>query len=192
MKSKEEVKDIISSAPTAKSYRPEHHRVSNITAGRVFAWLLILSGLACVLLTGVVYHALPFLLGGLMVVLGLNRFVCGIWTKEYQTKETKLTANGIVYFTLGVVILCHYRDADAVIGSIWGFLGLMKGSEAINSALYSLSHKGPFVGEGLQGAVELALGILLLVDPASAVEHHVFLLGLELVAVGWQILREMR
>ena len=92
---------------------------------------------------------------------------------------------------LGLVILFHHANADAVIGSIWGILGLMKGSEALNGALFHASRKEPFVALGIQAIIEVALGFLLLVDP-SAVEHHVLLLGLELVAVGWQTLRESK
>ena len=90
------------------------------------------------------------------------------------------------------MILFHHANADAVIGSIWGILGLMKGSEALNAALFSLSRKQPFLAKSAQAVIELLLGFLLLIDPASAVRHHVFLLGLELVLVGWQSLRELK
>ena len=126
-----------------------------------------------------------------MMAIGTTHTVCGLWSKEYQSRETKLTANGIVYVALGLVILVHHTDADSVISGIWGVLGLMKGSEALNGALYRASQKEAFVALGLQAVIEVALGFLLLLDP-SAVKHHVLLLGLELVAVGWQTLRESK
>lgn len=190
MKSREEVRSIIENAPAARAYNKKPHHFSNQTIGRIFASLLILSGAACLLLTRQVYRVLPYILGGAMAVIGINHVACGLWTKEYQSSETKLTANGIVYFFLGAVILYHHADADAVIGSIWGVLGLMKGSEALNTALYSLSQKKPFAAKAIHAVIELSLGFLLLTDPSSAVAHHVFLLGLELALVGWQILRE--
>ena len=192
MKSKEEVRSIITNTPTARAYHKERHHFTNVTIGWVFASLLILAGAACLLLTQHVYNALPYILGGAMLLIGANHTVCGLWTKEYESSETKLTANGIVYFALGLVILFHHANADAVIGSIWGILGLMKGSEALNAALFSLSRKHPFLAKSAQAVIELLLGFLLLIDPASAVRHHVFLLGLELVLVGWQILRELK
>lgn len=67
----------------------------------------------------------------------------------------------------------------------------MKGSEALNGALYHASRKEPFVAPSIEAVIELALGFLLLIDP-SAVKHHVLLLVLELVAVGWQTLPEAR
>ena len=193
MPTKEAVQEIIRSAPAVRAYGPHHrHQTANTVAGRVFALLLMVLGACCVLLARQVYRALPFLLGGGMVLAGVNRTACGLWTREYQWKETKLTANGIVYLMLGLVILFHHANADAVIGSIWGVLGLMKGSEALNGALYRFSRKEPCAALGIQAAVELALGFLLLIDPWSAVRHHVPLLGLELTVIGWQSLRESK
>ncbi|MDY3282439.1 DUF308 domain-containing protein [Dysosmobacter sp.] len=193
MPDKEVVQEIIRSAPAVRAYGPHHHhRTANTAAGRIFAAAQMVLGVCCVLLAQQVYRALPFLLGGGMVLAGVNRMVCGFWTREYRWKETKLTANGIVYLLLGLVILFHHAGADTLIGSIWGVLGLMKGSEALNGALYRLSHKEPCAALGIQAAVELALGFLLLIDPWSAVRHHVPLLGLELAVMGWQSLRESK
>ena len=191
MRSKEDVKRIISQAPTSKAFDVSHTSAANTTASRTYAVVLILSGIACILMTEKVYHALPFILGIGMMAIGTTHTVCGLWSKEYQSRETKLTANGIVYVALGLVILVHHTDADSVISGIWGVLGLMKGSEALNGALYRASQKEAFVALGLQAVIEVALGFLLLLDP-SAVKHHVLLLGLELVAVGWQTLREAK
>lgn len=189
MKSKEEIQEMIRRAPASRAYRPKARQTVSETASRIFALLLIFSGAACILLTRQVYRALPFVLGIGMAAIGINHTVLGLWTKEYRNRDTKLTANGIVYIALGAVILFHHADADSVIGSVWGMLGLMKGSEALNLALFRCSQKRPFLGLCCQAFIELALGFLLLVDPSSAVQHHVLLLGLELLAVGWQTLR---
>lgn len=189
MKSKEDVNSIIRQAPTSRAFNVSHTSAANTTVSRIYALVLMLSGIACILMTEKAYHALPFILGIGMAAIGTTHTIIGFWTGEYQSKETKLTANGIVYVALGLVILAHHADADSVISSIWGVLGLMKGSEALNGALYHISGKEPFVAAGVQAIIELALGFLLLIDP-SAVQHHVLLLGLELVAVGWQTLRE--
>lgn len=191
MKSKEDIQTMISRAPTSRAFNVAHTASANTTVSRAYALVLILSGAACILMTRTVYHALPFILGIGMLVIGTTHTICGFWAEEYQSKETKLIANGIVYIALGLVILAHHGDADSVISSIWGVLGLMKGSEALNGALYHASRKEAFLAMGIQAAIELALGFLLLVDP-SAVEHHVLLLGLELVVVGWQTLRESK
>lgn len=191
MKSKEDVKTMIDQAPASRAYNASHSTIANTAAGRIYALVLIFSGIACILMTEKVYRALPFILGIGMMAIGATHTLCGLWTKEYRSKETKLTANGIVYMALGMVILANHENADPVISSIWGVLGLMKGSEALNGALYCASRKKAFAALLLQAVIELALGFLLLIDP-SAVQHHVLLLGLELIAVGWQTLRELK
>lgn len=193
MPTKEVVQELIRSAPVARAYGPHHrHRTADTVLGRVWAVLLMVLGACCILLARQVYRLLPFLLGGGMVLKGAGHILCGLWTGEYQWIETKLTANGIVYLILGLVTLFFHANADAVIGSIWGMLGLMKGSEALNAALYRFSHRESWAAPALQAAMELVLGFLLLIDPWSAVRHHVPLLGLELAVIGWQSLRESK
>ncbi|MDY5484679.1 MAG: DUF308 domain-containing protein [Clostridium sp.] len=189
-KNKEEIKDIIEQSPSLKAYHKIHRSVTNAAISRTFAMLLLLSGIACILFTKQVHHLFPYILGGIMILIGLNHTLYGLWTGEYRSPETKLTAGGIVYIVLGAVILSHHADADAMIGSVWGILGLMKGSEALNLALYCFSQKKPFLTKGLQALIELILGFLLLLNPLSAVRHHIFLLGIELCLVGWQLFRE--
>ena len=192
MPSKETVQEIIRSAPAFRAYGPHHHHPADTVLGRVWAARLMLLGAGCILLARQVYHALPFLLGAGMVLVGTSHMAYGLWTREYRWKETKLTANGIVYLILGLVILFRHANADAVVGSIWGVLGLMKGSEALNAALYRFSRREPWAALAMQAAVELVLGFLLLIDPSSAVRHHVPLLGVELAVIGWQSLRESK
>lgn len=190
MKSPEEIRTILERAPVPKAYGQKDRHFSNAKVGRFFALLLMLAGVACLLFTTQIHAALPYILGILMVVWGINSIIRGIVTGEFRKKETKLTANGIVYLLLGAVILWHRANADEVIGSIWGILGLIKGSEVLNAAICACAAKKPFVRSLLQAAVELFLGMLLLVNPTSSVRHHVFLFGLELVLVSWQIAKE--
>lgn len=190
MKSPEEIRSILENAPVPKAYERKNHHFSSVRAGRAFALLLMLAGVACLLFTTQIHTALPYILGILMVVWGLGRIVRGIVTGEFRKEETKLTANGIVYLLLGAVILWHHANADEVIGSIWGLLGLIKGSEVLNAAICAYAMKKPFIRGMLQAAIELVLGLLLLVDPNSSVRHHVFILGLELVLISWQITKE--
>lgn len=189
-KNKDEIRKMIDKSPALKAYHKEHRASTNTMISRTFAILLLLSGVTCILFTNQVHRLFPYILGGIMILIGLNHTLFGLWTGEYRSQETKLTAGGIVYVALGVVILFHHADADGMIGSVWGILGLMKGSEALNLSLFCFSQKKPFLAKGLQATVELILGFLLLLDPLSAVRHHIFLLGIELSLVGWQLFRE--
>ena len=71
-------------------------------------------------------------------------------------------------------------------------MGLTKGTETLNRMICQLTTGRPFVKELIHGGIELLLGILLLLDPLTAVAHHLFLLGIELVAVGLQAVQETK
>ena len=149
-------------------------------------------GFLCLFFTDQIHHGLPYILGTAMLLLGLLDIFRGILTEEYKKHETKLTANGIVFVVLGLVILFNRHNIDNLIGAIWGTLGLLKGAEELNEAICSMAHKEKFISKTLRAAVELVLGILLLMDPAANFHHHLFILGLELITTGWEIWRDSK
>ncbi|MGN1001386.1 MAG: DUF308 domain-containing protein [Oscillospiraceae bacterium] len=157
---------------------------------RFFSLLLILAGVPCLVFTEHVYSALPYIVSCVLIVLGANDVIRGFRNKEYLAWETRQIANGIVNLLLGAVVLLNRADADNAIGSIWGFLGLVKGCGLLNIAIYHCARHERFLLKAVHAAVEVVLGILLLAYPYHAVRHHVFILGLELVLLGLQKLRE--
>ncbi|MCI7795091.1 MAG: DUF308 domain-containing protein [Lachnospiraceae bacterium] len=191
MKSREELKTIMENAPAPKAHKRGPRQFKSIKGGRIYALLLMTVGILCLFCTAWMHRALPFIVGIFLEILGLGSLTRGIMTGEYRNPETKLTSSAVVYLVLGAVILWHHANADEVIGSIWGILGLIKGAEVLNEAICSMAAHESFVMKMIQAAVEVALGILLLVNPTESVRHHVFLLGLELVMVSWQIAKEL-
>lgn len=181
-----EIHNIIQKAPVPKARNLRRHHFTSIRAAKVFAVLQIMLGALCMLFTEQIYSIFPFILGYLMIATGICDIYRSIVTKEFQQAETKLASHGIVTLLLGCAILYHHRNADSIIGSIWGVIGLIKGTETLNLAIYKCSARTPFVGKMIHGMIELVLGILLLIDPLSAVKHHLFILGIELIAVGIQ------
>ena len=98
----------------------------------------------------------------------------------------------MVMLLLGLVILLHDGNRDNIIGGVWGAIGLFKGSEELNVALYRKFGKQSYWKEAVHAAVELLLAMILLVDPLTAVEHHVFILGLELTWHSLKLYRETK
>lgn len=127
-----------------------------------------------------------------MLLLGICNIYRDVLIKEYKKPETKLTSNGIIMIVLGLVILYHHNNADSVIGSIRGLIGLAKGSEELNLAIYYMANKKAFLKELIQAILELLLSLLLLVDPMSAMKHHLFILGFELIILGLHIISETK
>lgn len=192
MGSQKKMSRILAKAPLPPAHGRRHVTFSSVTAARLFAILLILLGIACMAFTELIHALFPFILGILMQAIGICQIYRAIMLKEYENEETKLTSNGIVMVILGGVILYHYRDADPIIGAVWGVIGLAKGSETLNLAIYQGCKKKPYIRQSIHGLVELVLGILLLIDPDEAVRHHVFILGIELCAVGLQSVIETK
>lgn len=93
---------------------------------------------------------------------------------------------------LGLVILYHRNESEHIIGALWGILGVMKGSEALHISFHQMYLKKPFLKELIRAIVELLLGILLLLDAHASLQHHIFLLGIELLLIAWRILQDAK
>lgn len=190
MKAKVEFNSAVESETAGELQRKLGRGAVGVGVERFFSSLLILAGIPCLAFTEHVYTALPYLVGGVLIALGGNDIIRGFRNKEFLTKETRQIANGVINLLLGAVILLNRADADNAIGSIWGFLGLVKGCGLLNIAIYHCARHERFLLKALHSVVEIVLGILLLAYPYHAVRHHVLILGLELVLLGVQKLRE--
>lgn len=178
---KKKLREHIEKRPVPQAHHHRRHKITSLTAARILTVLLGAQGAACILFTQEIHAAFPYMLGTLMAVTGLCDIYRGIATREYNNRETKLIANGIVMLLLGLVILLHDGNRDSIIGGVWGAIGLFKGSEELNLAIYHRAHKERFGKEAVHAAVEIVLAMILLLDPLTAVRHHVFILGLELI-----------
>ena len=174
---KKEMNELLQKAPVPKARNHSRHRFTSIRAARIFAAAQAVLGAACMLFTQQIHALLPYILGSVMALSGICDIYRGIVTGEFRRSDTKLTSHGISILLLGWVILYSREHADSIIGAIWGVIGLTK---------------EPFAGELIHGSIELVLGILLLADPLTAVGHHLFLLGIELIAVGIQAVKEAK
>lgn len=183
---------FLQKAPVPKAHGHKHHHFTSLRAAKAFALLQAALGVLCMVFTRQIHTLFPFILGFLMVMTGICDIYRGVVTREFRQTETKLTSQGITTALLGCVIVYHHRNADSIIGAIWGIIGLTKGTETLNLMICRCSAGRPFVGELFHGGIELLLGILLLLNPLTAVEHHLFLLGIELVAVGLQAVKETK
>lgn len=192
MKTKNEIQELMQKAPVPQARGHKHHHFTSIRAARIFAVLQTALGVLCMLFTEQIHSLFPLALGLLMAATGICDIYRGVVTQEYRQAETKLTARGIVTLILGGVIVYHHQESDPIIGAIWGTIGIAKGTEALNLAIYKCFAGKSYMGEMLHGGIELLLGILLLLDPLTAVEHHLFILGIELVAVGIQAVKETK
>lgn len=151
---------------------------------------LPLLGLCCLLLPEASTMALPFVLGGIMAVSGIGGIVhaaAGAASDEETDREHVILGKAIVMSVLGVVILVQGHASISFVGVMWGLLGLYKGADEIDEVVHALRNRRPFVLKLAFTVFEMVLAVLLIISPFANIEHHVLLLGLELIAYPFRI-----
>ena len=109
-----------------------------------------------------------------------------LWFRKEQFLRPVLAASFLLKRELDNSPFRIYSRVRIFIGALWGVPGIIKGSEALNIALHQVYMKTHFGKEMLRAVIEILLGVLLLVDAKEALKYHVFILGIELLMVGWR------
>ena len=101
--------------------------------------LLPLSGVVCIVFPGHLTKSLPVMLGSVMTVTGLLQLPFALRDEKHKNPETMDTAIAVVFLVLGPAILLMRSHAMAMIGCIWGLLGILKGTRLLNRAIYRMT-----------------------------------------------------
>lgn len=151
---------------------------------------LPLLGLCCLLLPEASTMALPFVLGGLMATSGIGGIVhaaANAAKDEEDRSDRTILGKAIVMSVLGIVILVQGHASISFVGVMWGLLGLYKAADEIDEVVHALKGKRRFVLKLAFTVFEMVLAVLLIISPFANIEHHVLLLGLELIAYPFRI-----
>lgn len=149
--------------------------------------LIPLTAIICIIFPSHLTTILPYLIGGVMVIVGFIYEYRAIKQKEYKTLETSDTAQALILFIMGIFILIKHEDSIGVLGYTWGGFGLMKGTKELNIALYKLFVHQKFGIEMIQAFVTIGLAIILISDPFEKFTHHVMFLGFEMLVTSLKI-----
>ena len=151
---------------------------------------LPLLGLCCLLLPEASTMALPFVLGGLMATSGIGGIVhaaANAAKDEEDRSDRTILGKAIVMSVLGIVILVQGHASISFVGVMWRLLGLYKAADEIDEVVHALKGKRRFVLKLAFTVFEMVLAVLLIISPFANIEHHVLLLGLELIAYPFRI-----
>ena len=154
--------------------------------------IMCLLGIQCLFFVDFIYGLLPWLMGGFLAGAGVLAVIDSVLAGEYRRLDTKLSSSGVLMLVVGLAILVRGSGADGLIGVAWGIFGLIQGSESLNVAIYNLAGRKKWGMDMLQAAVQIGLALLLLVDAVTKLYPHMRILGLELLAMGFHIFREIR
>lgn len=156
----------------------EHGRLRRIVAG-IPGYLLPVLGV-------VIFFAAPHLtswayslVGGAMVLEGLNLMLQGLLTQEYRQRHTKLLACAVAVTVIGVLLLLKQGQSIVVLGTLWGVVSMLQAVELMNEFFFRLASGGRWFWTLAEAAVELVLAIILLWDPHGAFASHVRILGIQ-------------
>ena len=152
------------------------------------ALIYFVVGVLCVSITGKITEILPYIVGGMMALIGFLRFLVALVTHEYRHTKTNVTAMSLIVMSLGIMILIQQiqpenESAITFISIVWGILGLMEGAHALNHAFERISNSERCIYFLIRGIVELVVAFMLLYDPGNHETHHfhIIVFGLNLI-----------
>lgn len=144
-------------------------------------------GVLCVTITNHITEVLPYIVGGMMVIVGLANFIVAIIHKEYRSLKTNRTATSLIAVALGVMIIFQKLDPEndpvMLISIVWGILGLFEGAHAFNHAFKRISNSERCIYYLIKGIIECAVAFMLLYQPDSEHAHflHIMVFGVNLI-----------
>lgn len=156
----------------------------------VIAMLVLpLVGVGCLVFPQIAEEVLPYFLGVPMVLSGVGSIVAVAREKDVEAGK-KSVGSAIVLVVLGCVTMVHGATSTMFIGIVWGLLGLYKAAGEFDEIIAAIKAKEPFVFSLGVCVFELVLAVLLILNPFANIEHHLLLLGIELIVYPFKVHRE--
>ena len=154
----------------------------------VSAFVLPAVGVPCLVIPHLVVDTLPYVLGCAMILSGL--LWGGASLGERKSGEDPQVGKALVLVVLGVFAMVQGEEAIGFLGTAWGLLGLGKAGEEFDEAIAAIRARQPFLLALAFNVLELVLALLLIVNPFENIEHHVIVLGIQLVLYPFVLRRE--
>lgn len=163
------------------------HRLMHIPEDAVlyiFSTVYIIIGVLCVSITDYMTLVLPYIVGGLVGIVGVVRFIYAVIQKEYVHTHSNKTASSLILMALAIVILIDLEWANRFIPMVWGVLGLFEAAHAFNHGISRISRGMNSSYYLIKGIVELVLAFLLMYDPLEHLGLHIIVFGVQLIFRG--------
>lgn len=154
----------------------------------VSAFVLPAAGLLCLFMPHMIVDALPYILGVAMVMSALLWGTASLLDRK--AGEDPRVGKALVLAVLGVFAMVQGLESIGFLGTAWGLLGLGKAGEEFDEAIAAIRAREPFFFSLAFNIVELVLALLLIVNPFENIEHHVIVLGIQLILYPFGLRRE--
>lgn len=146
-------------------------------------------GVGCLIFPQVAEEVLPYFLGVPMALSGIGSIVAVVREKDVEA-GSKSVGSAIVLVVMGCVTMVHGAKSTMFIGIVWGLLGLYKAAGEFDEIIADIKDREPFVFSLAVCVFELVLAVLLILNPFANIEHHLILLGIELIIYPFKVHRE--
>ena len=131
----------------------------------------------------------PYLLGIPMVVSGVSSIAVSLYKRDAEAGPASI-GGAIILCVLGAITMTHGSTSTSFIGILWGLIGLSKAAVEFNEIADAIREKEPFAPSLAVCVFELALAVLLIINPVANIEHHLLLLGIELIIYPFKLHRK--
>lgn len=145
----------------------------------VSAFVMPLVGVVCLLMPHAIVDGLPYILGVSMVLSGLLWGAASLFERE--SGGDVHVGKALVLVVLGVFAMVEGGASIGFLGTVWGLLGLGKAGEEFDEAIAAIRAREPFMIALAFNIIELVLSLLLIVSPFTNIEHHIIVLGIQLI-----------
>lgn len=145
-------------------------------------------GVVCAVIPEKIEFALPYVVGSLLGVIAVVRFIYAIVEKEYISTQSNKTASSLILLGVSIMIFVEHEWAHTFIPIVWGVWGLFEGAHAFNHAFSRIARHKQFIYYLIKGITEVVVAFLLLYEPEQYGELHIIVFGISLILDGIVIL----
>ncbi len=149
--------------------------------------LMILTGIFLFFYNENVLEMIPSVLGIMLILASFGLLAKSLMRGEYHFKEKSDIGAAVVAFILGFGIFFRQEDAVFIIGLFWGIYGLLEAADELNEAIERFTNGKPGFKSLIESIVGFTLSTMLVFEPNENIEHHILILGIELVWEGFII-----
>lgn len=158
-------------------------------------WMPILSSVIF-LLAGIwflvdpdgITNILPYAIGTLILIVGLEQILYSICTKEYTFLPGFRLTQGMISVLLGIVFLVKQDFSIAVLGMILGVWALISSAIKLNVSLQEKTLGFSWFGDFLIGILQMVFGFLLIFNPFKGISTWIMIVGIYFILTGISIL----
>lgn len=159
-------------------------KLPQVVVKYIMGIVYIVLGTVCAVIPKHIESVLPYVVGSILAVFAILRFIFAMIEKEYEHTHSNKTASSIILLGVSIMIIVDHEWAHSFIPTVWGVWGLFEGAHAFNHALSRIVRHKRYLYYLVKGVVEVVVAFLLLYEPQQYGELHIIVFGISLILDG--------